>query len=203
MERHEGSRVSLRVTQWVTLLEKFPSVGKQQAWRNDLLSSHFGTTVCDCLRCVKVWRMLVRERYKCVSWVPTTERDGLFLLVDVTMQGSLYWKMFEAKLNHMTLLCTSRLSILRQRQTPLLQWLWCRAAVLWHQSTGHRRQRSEEGIHFIKPNMLDGWRWQPPWSTTCPLLTLNVLWERLDDCFCSTCSGKQRSRTSVPAHGSC
>lgn len=86
-----------------------------------LLSFQFGSTVCDCVCTVNVWRMLVIEHYKSVSWVQTTERDVLFLLVDVTMQGTLYWKIFEAKLNHMTSLCLSRLSVLRQRQTPLLQ----------------------------------------------------------------------------------
>lgn len=111
----------------------------------------------------------VEDAWKSVSWAQTTEGDVLFLLVYVMMQGRLCWK----KLNRMTSLCLSRLSVLRQRQTPLLQWLWRSAAVLWHQPTRHRRQRCEEGIHMIKPNMLDGWRWQPPWSTT--IFTLNVL----------------------------
>lgn len=50
---------------------------------------------------------------------------------------------------YVPLLCPSRFSILRQRQTSLLQWLRCRALMLWHQPTRHGRQCAEEGTDTV------------------------------------------------------
>lgn len=60
-----------------------------------------------------------------------------------------------------------RFSILRQRQTPLLQRLRCSALVLWHQPTRHSRQCTEEGINIINccnVNMT-GWQHYSPTSS--------------------------------------
>ncbi|CAF94700.1 unnamed protein product, partial [Tetraodon nigroviridis] len=79
--------------------------------------------------------------------------------------------------------------VLRQRPPSLLQRLGRSSPVLRHQPARHRRRRAEEGSGAVTGTC---W-WGFPRRTRSP-----------DQPFSPVCgSGKQRSRTSAPAHASC
>lgn len=123
---------------------------------------------------MKVRRMIVIEHYNTVSWIQTIERDifCLFLHADTSKTLARLLIFGGPTFNHMlmtsyvvlvpelhniflsvhvlTVLCLSRFSVLRQRQTPLLQRLRRSALMLRHQPTRHSRQRTKEGTYYYK-----------------------------------------------------